>query len=252
MDDFFERLIVRAATIDELLSDDFEALPGQKGDSDLAARRLAAWCRSSASGDWSLFARRLERDRLSIGDVLAKFATVRRRASAPAPAWIDDAVWIEAALQSPGKERDAIAASEQAEPCAFEQLFAPVVEQAEALLWASIDGRAFNSLNHSARACLRHSLLKELCGLSAPALYERFANARKAGVTPAGGREPQRDGGTSQYDRFIADMKGGGFRRLFDDKPVLLRLIASITRQWIETSLEFVMRLDADLADDPS
>jgi hypothetical protein len=28
MDDDIERLVVRAATIDELLSDDFEALPG--------------------------------------------------------------------------------------------------------------------------------------------------------------------------------------------------------------------------------
>ncbi|HTQ83682.1 MAG TPA: hypothetical protein VMI47_10485, partial [Pseudolabrys sp.] len=59
MDAFFERLIVRAATIDEILSDDFEPLPGQKGDADLAARRLAAWCNASASGDWSLFERRL-------------------------------------------------------------------------------------------------------------------------------------------------------------------------------------------------
>jgi hypothetical protein len=58
MDIFLEQLIVRAATIDELLSGDFEALPGQKGDADLAARRLAAWCRSSASGDWALFSRR--------------------------------------------------------------------------------------------------------------------------------------------------------------------------------------------------
>ena len=40
MDAFHERLIVRAATIDELLSDDFEALPGQKADADIAARRL--------------------------------------------------------------------------------------------------------------------------------------------------------------------------------------------------------------------
>ena len=247
MDAFFERLIVQAATIDELLSDDFEALPGQKGDADLAARRLAAWCRSSASGDWSLFTRRLDRDRLSIGEVLAKFATVRRRPSASAPAWIDDAIWIEAALQSPSTD-DVIAAPDQAEPCAFEHLFAPVVEQAEALLWAGIDGRACKNLNNSARACLRHSLLKELCSLSAPALYERFVKVRKASVAPADAREPQRDGGTSQYDRFIADMKGGGFRRLFDDKPVLLRLIASITRQWIDTSREFLMRLDSDLA----
>src|SRR4029077_17107421 len=50
------------------------------------------------------------------------------------------------------------------------------------------------------------------------------------------------------YDRFIADMKVAGFRRLFEEKPVLLRLIASITRQWIDTSREFVTRLDADLA----
>ena len=50
MDAFHERLIVRAATIDELLSDDFEALQGQKADADVAAHRLAAWCQSAASG----------------------------------------------------------------------------------------------------------------------------------------------------------------------------------------------------------
>ena len=83
MDAFYERLIVRAATIDELLSDKFETLPGQKSDADLAARRLAAWCQSCASGDWSLFNRRLKRDGLSIGQVLTRFATVRRSASAP-------------------------------------------------------------------------------------------------------------------------------------------------------------------------
>src|ERR1700719_3669761 len=101
MDAFHERLLVRAATIDELLSDDFETLPGQKGDADVAARRLAAWCRSCSSGDWSLFNRRLERDGLSIGQVLARFATVRRSASAPTPAWIGDRIWIAEELQSP-------------------------------------------------------------------------------------------------------------------------------------------------------
>src|ERR1700688_970353 len=131
MDAFYERLIVRAATIDELLSDDFESLPGQKGDADLAARRLAAWCLSCASGDWSLFRRRLDRDGLTIGQVLERFATVRRKASASAPAWIDDAIRIEAALQSPARGAQPIAAPDQTEPCAFEHLFTPVIEQAE-------------------------------------------------------------------------------------------------------------------------
>src|SRR5712691_13446235 len=167
MDGFFDRLIARAATLDELLSDGFEPLPGQKGDADLAARRLAAWCRACASGDWSLFDRRLQRDGLSLADVLARFATVRRRPSAPTPAWIDDAIWIEAALQNPGNDGAAGAAgaaptqapstskSTALEPVAFEHLLAPAVEQAQTKLWAGIGGRASANLSASARAGLR-------------------------------------------------------------------------------------------------
>ena len=101
MDAFYERLAVRAATLDEVLSDDFEPLPGQKGDADLAARRLAAWCRASASGDWSLFGRRLDRDGFAFAPVLARLAAVRRTSTA-LPSWIEDAVWVEAALQDTG------------------------------------------------------------------------------------------------------------------------------------------------------
>src|SRR5215471_15123094 len=101
MDAFHERLIVRAATIDELLSDDFEPTLGQKDDADLASKRLAAWSRSAASGDWSLFGRRLARDGLAFDDVLARFSTVRRKPSAALPAWVSDVIWIEAALQGP-------------------------------------------------------------------------------------------------------------------------------------------------------
>ena len=134
------------------------------------------------------------------------------------------------------------------EPVAFEHLLAPVVEQAETKLWAGIGERASANLSASAQAGLRHALLKELSGLCAAALYERFGKARKAGAMPAGADKPQRGAATSQYDRFVADMKAGGLRRLFEDKPVLLRLLATITRQWIDTTREFVLRLDADLA----
>ena len=51
-----------------------------------------------------------------------------------------------------------------------------------------------------------------------------FVEAKTAYVTPADMMGTPRDGGTSQYNRFIADMKGGGLRRLFEDKPVLLRM----------------------------
>ncbi len=234
MEDFYERLMARAVTIDELLSDAFEPLPGQKIHTDLAARRLASWCRSSASGDWSQFARRLERDGLSIAEVLARFATVRRNASAPAPRWIDDAVWISEALHRPA---NAIADEvvPVADPVAFEELLAPVVRDADALLWSGIEPRARDNISDRARGSLRRSLLVELSDLSALAIYERLDAARSSA-------------GTS-YPQFVSDMKADGFRRLFEDKPVLLRLMASLARQWIDTSRELITRLDADLPD---
>lgn len=239
MDVSDERLIVRAGTVDELLSDDFEILPGQKGDADLAARRLAAWCRACSSGDWALFSRRLKRDGLQIDQVLAKFATVRRRPSAAIPVWVHDAKWIEAALCHPAPL--AAQAHRQSQPHPFEHLFASVIEKAEVLLWTGIEQRVATHLSESALSCLRDSLREQLCSVSAPALYERFVRAKPQ---PS---ETQPAHGSTRYDSFIEQMRSVGLRQLFDEKPVLLRLIASLTRQWIETWREFVVRLDADL-----
>ena len=247
MDAFYERLAVRAATLDEVLSDDFEPLPGQKGDADLAARRLAAWCRSCASGDWSLFGRRLDRDGLAFAPVLARLAAVRR-ASAALPSWLEDAAWVEAALQNTCGNATPRAALGNADPCAFEQLFTSVVEQADTRLWSGLDARVGGNLNEAARASLRLSLLRELSNLGMAALYERFAKARNASSPQHDAAGPAQHNGTARYDRFVADMKAGGWRRLFEDKPVLLRLLATMTRQWIDTSREMVLRLDADLA----
>ena len=80
------------------------------------------------------------------------------------------------------------------------------------------------------------------------AIYERFAKARKASNAQVDAALPEQHSATTRYDQFITEMKTGGFRRLFEEKPVLLRLISTITRQWLDASREFVTRLDADLA----
>jgi type 2 lantibiotic biosynthesis protein LanM len=234
MDAFYERLLVRAASFDELLSDDFEPLAGQKTETNLATDRLGAWCRSCASGDWSLFGRRLARDGLAFAEVLTRFATVRRKPSASPPAWLIDAVWILEALQSPG----AAASSTESAQCAFENLFLPLVKQAREELWSGLGAQSLNNLTDSARASLGHSLLNDLSNLAAPAIYERFAAERKNRAQHAA---------TAHYEQFCAGMRAAGFQRLFEDKPVLLRLIAVVVRQWIETSRKFIQRLHADL-----
>ena len=234
MDAFYDRLRLRAATIDELLSDAVTASPDADADADadLVARRIAAWRRSSAAGDEALFARRLARDGLTLPELRRRFAAVRPALAAPLPAWLGDAVWVEAALlgtTNAAKPRPPV----PGEPCAFEELLLPLVAEAGARLWQGLDAAAADNLNDAARARLSLGLLRELSALSAPALYERFAKARNADA--------------ARYDQFVAAMQSGGFRRLFEDKPVLLRLLATLVRQWIDTSRELVGRLTADL-----
>ncbi len=121
-------------------------------------------------------------------------------------------------MQSPGKKNEQATLPGGTEPYPFEQLLVPAVEQADALVWSNIEPTVSANLTANARACLRGSLLAELSALCAPALYERFNKARAAG-----------------YGSFVEAMRAGGFRDLFEAKPVLLRLIAVLTRQWIDT-----------------
>lgn len=243
MEAFFERLILRAATIDELLSDDFEVLPAAPADAALSERRLDAWCRAAANGDGDLFRRRLERDGWSCEDVRARLATVRYRASA-APPWIADAIWIEHALRTPSPRQ---ADASGAERFAFEDLLLPLVDRADTLLWDGVGPDLRDHFTDCGRACLRLMLLGPLSELCAPLLYERFAAVRSGGATLPAAPVPASPAAAVHYDRFIADMQAGGVRRLFEEKPVLLRLIATLTRQWIDVAGEFARRLDADL-----
>ena len=250
MDLSFQRLGLRAATIDELLSDAFEASPNSDGDADLAARRLAAWRHSCAAGDPSLFTRRLERDDLSPKEIERRFTAARLRPAGPCPSPLNellrDAVWVEAALNEESAKA-ASAGSPAGEAYPFENLFAALIERADGFAWSDADASVSDIFAESAAASLRQLLRAGITELCAPALYERFAKMRHGDATPGDGEPPARSAATSRYEQFVSAMRCGGFRRLFDDKPVLLRLVVTLTRQWIDSTREFVARLAADL-----
>ena len=146
-----EALATRAATIDELLSDDFESPPALKRDTDRATKRLAAWCKSSTGGDWELFDRRLRRDGHTVADVLTRFAAARRRSTVPLPQWARDADWIQVALRNRGGMCSASAP--------FAHVFSGVAGEADRRLWTSVDASATNRFASSARDDLRALLI---------------------------------------------------------------------------------------------
>ncbi|MFZ5690148.1 MAG: type 2 lanthipeptide synthetase LanM family protein [Pseudomonadota bacterium] len=242
MDTPLDRIVARAATIDELLAKPGSAMGCDAG---IAERRLAAWCRSAANGDSQLFARRLARDGLSLEKARNRLAAAFPSAGGRMTGWSADAAWVEAGLYGDFTEQSFPALS--AEPRPFQHLLGPLVAAAEARLWHAAGEDLRKNFTDPGLESLRLMLLDQLSDLCAPPLYERFAAMRERGEdsqTSAADRAP----GTAAYSRFVADMRSGGFRILFDEKPVLLRLIAILARQWIDSVCEFAIRLDKDLA----
>ena len=243
-----QQLLINAATIDELLGPSYQPQIGQKDSSDRAALRFAAWCRSASSGDWSLFFKRLARDNLSIDEVLSRFANVRFSPDAHPPPWFLDAQWAYQALTGEFGNGQLFSA-DGAEPRPFEMLFYALVERAEKKLIDRTAPQALALFSDSARLDLRIGLLKLLTDFYAALLYSRFVAILKK-HTPDGKLPPSSvNAGTNQFDRFIEDLRATELAAIFAEKPVLLRLTATIVRQWIDTTAELATRLHADITD---
>lgn len=252
MDDLLKDLEMRAATIDELLSDKFWPLPGEKKDAHKAAARLSAWCRASASGNWQLFVRRLARDGLSIESVLPRFATVRRNPIAPVPSWLSDSAWIANALKASHAESLIARLSARAEPLAFESLLFSVVDVAEGELRSRVRPAELSKFSDEAIGQLDRALLRQMSALCAPAFFDCFVawtrRCQKATQKPS---TAERNGAVTsgEFEQFVLHMRETGLGQLFVAKPVLLRLMASTTRQWIESTREFIVRLASDVSE---
>jgi len=117
-------------------------------------------------------------------------------------------------LPSWAEDASWIAAALHRADTVHDQPFLELVAEAERRRNAMLPSRALDRVAPAARVALARDLSNAAAKLFAPVLHEELS----------------RDA-----------------LRLFELKPVLLRLLASITRQWIEASAELLARLDADV-----
>jgi hypothetical protein len=241
-----QQLLINAATIDELLGPNYESQIGQKDSTDRAALGLAAWCRSASSGDWGVFFKRISRDNHSIDRVLSRLADVRYSPDAPQPTWFVDALWTYQALTGEfGNGQFFLVDHKKNLP--FEIIFYALVERAQAQVIEETAPQALALFNDCARADLRCGLLKLLSDLYAPLLYSQFVAVLKKN-SPDGKLPPSAvHVGTEQFDKFIEELRTSGLSTIFAEKPVLLRLTATIVRQWIDTTIELMARIHSDI-----
>lgn len=240
-------LLLRACTFDEVLSGQFNSLVGEKSQADLASERLASWCKSSASGDWGLFAQRLERDQLDFKDVLARFSNVKLNDKGEdLLPWMYDAQWV-FELLTQGEKESIYVDLYPKKLVAFQEIFLPLLQGANIELKKIASPKALECFTSDAMSDLNFALLHQLSDLLAPLLYSLFVKDLK-GQSPGGNLLPSdADIRTNYYTDFIHRLQEGGLEQIFNEKPVLLRLLAAIARQWIDTTGELVNRLGNDL-----
>ena len=247
--DLVKNMAFKAVTIDELLSSNFISKKGEKAVADLASLRLSEWCKASSSGDWSLFAQRLAKDQLSMSDILARFANSDvANAELPPYAWLKDSVWIFSALSHPSEGVTSYP-SDATKSLPFQELFSELGFLAYEEVEKAVSSESLAFFSQAAIADLNHALMKQITDLTSPFLYSDFVKDLKSQMPDGKLLPSDADTNRNFYDAFISKMRLGGLLQHIEDKPVLLRLLASVIRQWIDTTTELIQRLSRDLSD---
>jgi type 2 lantibiotic biosynthesis protein LanM len=244
---FDNTLIFSAFTFDELLALDLIHKKNENSQTDNAEKRLASWCKSSASGDWKLFEKRLAKDGLKSKDVLSKFSYVFSSDSEwNMPDWAGDVQWIfNAITESQASKADINL--DKTKPIAFQEIILPILPKAILEVQKHIPLNALQCFTTDAKNDLYITLLNQLSDLIAPLLYKHFVEHLKK-LDPNGNLLPSDvDKEKNHYCNFIDILKTGYLERLLHEKPVLLRLIATTTRQWISTTSQLINRTSADI-----
>jgi len=243
-----KNMALKATTIDELLSSNFIPHKGEKALADRAALRLSEWCKASTSGDWSLFAKRLAKDQLNMDDVLARFASSGvANGDLPPYTWVKDLEWIFSALANSNGEESSYPL-DPTKLFPFQELFLKLGLLAYQEVEKAVSSNELACFNKAAIADLNHALLKQITDLTSPFLYSDFVKDLKSQMPDGKLLASDADTHRNLYDGFINKMQSGGLLKHIEAKPVLLRLLASVIRQWINTTIELIHRVSQDLS----
>ena len=241
-------LAARASIIDERMAGGYVAMETPYS-ADRVARRTEDWCKSAADGDHTLFRKRLARDGLDLDTVEPLLGDVRLAEDQPTPEWVRTFCWAVEAMESPDDTNASVPYLDADSPLPFEDLFVPLAGIARQRR-DRLAGDSAELLSETAHAALQRHLLRRSSELCAPTLHEGFTLFQmvEQPMTMALALPTNGDPGSRvAYDAYIAELRGGGLRDYFLSRPVLARLLATVTRQWIEATAELIARLGADL-----
>jgi len=214
--------------------------------------KIEKWCQRVADNNQNLFNKRLAWDNLDLLDIYQVFLTIETGDENFSPSWLEilkligQTVSCELTenLQNSGLNNNAAINDEIV---AFQEIFSPFICVARQRLLEQTSSSYF-LLSESAHASLEHALLKRLSFLASQALALKFS-AYKAFNQPASARLfrfAEDSCSKVYYTAFIKTMLNSELLSWLQEYSVLARLLAVATDQWVESTGEFLQRLESD------
>ena len=230
-----KKVIKSSSTIDELISQNLLDISKiREIDSDVDIE-INTWKKISSNDNWIKFSKLLRDKNLFENNPNEKVDTPKiLNAKGNNEAWSQDAEWILREILKPSKSDDEIIEVKYSN-IPFIHLFSTLINESKKKLLESLNFSYSSYLSETGISDLEQLLVNDLSELYSPLIFKDFDRYRKHSITHE-----------LAYSGYIKYSKKYGFCQLLTEYPVLLRLISVLTRQWLDTTSEFMIRLEKD------
>jgi len=239
------KIIEKASTITERLSNKFVFNENQISD-DIINSRVEQWCQVVAEGNWEQFEKRLSWDNLNISNAYLAVGPVSMSDVQQIPTWAETLnECLQAITLFDFETLEAACWGDDKFP--FGEIWLPFIDVAVQKLMAQA-GESYKLLSEDAHLSLRYQLWKSLFYVSSPSLeleFSIFCSNRQATATRLKGKWTNNNS-KEQYQNFIKDLLAGGLLTFLQEYPVLARSIAIVIEFWVDSTQEFLLRLESD------
>ncbi|NEP36252.1 MAG: type 2 lantipeptide synthetase LanM [Moorea sp. SIO3B2] len=242
-------IATNAAFLSECLNCPFERdFNPHKLDQNLIEERLKTWCKLLGGED--RLKKRLQWNGWDLNTVRILLGTADVIDNPTLPPWAETLKELieSGAITLLGIEGEYKSPIDSQNPLPFEDFYLPFILVAQRKLYTGLSAtRPLELLSREAWKALERSLLQKLVDLGAKTLLFEFYKFRES--QPSYEKiDSQESQSKALYCALIQNLLQDGGLAFFQQYPVLARLIATTINLWVESTTEFIQRLQEDLS----
>jgi type 2 lantibiotic biosynthesis protein LanM len=243
------QIAINATYFSERLNNSYpQNVSPEKLDQTLIDHRIKSWCK--AVGGEEKLKKRLHWDGLDLNTVRPLLGTADEVENYTLPPWAETLKELiqsctASLLHLEGEEKSPL---DPEKPLPFEDFYFPFILVGRHQLYTRLSqNHPLELLSQEAYETLERSLLQQLVNFGTDTLLFEFNKFRRE-QSSQNKTNPQESNSKVLYHTFVKSLLKGGILTFFKHYPVLARLIAITVNFWVESTAEFIQRLQADLS----